>query len=356
MAGLTLERVTKRFGDHSAASEVDLTVRSGEFVSLLGPSGCGKTTLLRMIAGLVLPDAGRIRIDSEDITGLPPHKRRLGLVFQSYALFPHLSVGDNVAFGLRRQGVRGAELRTRVTEALDLVRLGSLAGRLPRQLSGGQQQRVALARAVAPRPRLLLLDEPLSNLDAQLRDEMQIEIKRLQRELGITSLFVTHDQGEALALSDRVCVLSGGRVQQFAPPEEIYRRPANGFVAGFIGRSNRLRGTVAATDASGVLVRLTTGTELRSASKAAAGREVEAIIRTDAIRLLAGTEDGGLPGTVTLRSFSGAQVQHVVRLDSGADLIAEGSANRPQADLVPGARVQVVVDPGAVFVSETGRP
>ena len=243
MVELALQRLTKRYNDLPVVAGIDLAVASGEFVSLLGPSGCGKTTVLRMVAGLIAPTSGAVIIGGADVTALPPHRRRLGLVFQSYALFPHLSVFDNVAFGLRRQGVRGEEIKRRVGETLELVRLGHVAARLPRQLSGGQQQRVALARAVAPRPQILLLDEPLSNLDALLRDEMQIEIKRLQRELGITSLFVTHDQAEALSLSDRVCVLNNGRVQQVGAPEEIYHAPANGFVAGFIGRSNRLRAT-----------------------------------------------------------------------------------------------------------------
>src|SRR5580698_5086520 len=226
MVALALQRLTKRYNDLPVVAGIDLAVASGEFVSLLGPSGCGKTTVLRMVAGLIAPTSGAVIIGGADVTPLPPHRRRLGLVFQSYALFPHLSVFDNVALELRRQGVRGEEIRRRVGETLELVRLGHVAARLPSQLSGGQQQRVALARAVAPRPQILLLDEPLSNLDALLRDEMQIEIKRLQRELGITSLFVTHDQAEALSLSDRVCVLNNGLVQQVGAPEEIYHAPA----------------------------------------------------------------------------------------------------------------------------------
>ncbi len=197
MVDLATRRLTKRYADHLVVADIDLHIASGEFFSLLGPSGCGKSTLLRMLAGLIEPSAGPILIDGSDITRLPPHRRGLGLVFQSYALFPHLSVADNVAFGLRRQGIGGASLRRRVGEALDLVRLSHLADRMPRQLSGGQQQRVALARAVAPQPRVLLLDEPLSKLDAAQRDEMQIEIKRLQRELGVTSILVTHAQGAA---------------------------------------------------------------------------------------------------------------------------------------------------------------
>ena len=230
---------------------MSLTINEGEFVSLLGPSGCGKTTILRMVAGLVEPDRGRILIGDDDVTALPPNKRGLGLVFQSYALFPHLTVFENVAFGLRRRKVAGAELDRRVKEALARVRLDAFGARYPRQLSGGQQQRVAIARALAPQPRVLLFDEPLSNLDAQLRDEMQIELKRLQRGLGITTLFVTHDQGEALSMSDRVGVMANGVMQQFATPEDIYHRPATGFVAGFIGKPNRLSGKVVSRNGSG---------------------------------------------------------------------------------------------------------
>ena len=353
MANLVLSGLTKRYAEQEVVSAVDLSVASGEFVSLLGPSGCGKTTLLRMLAGLVAPSAGRILLDGADITALPPHRRGLGLVFQSYALFPHLSVADNVAFGLRRQGVRGAALRRRVAEALDLVRLAPLAARLPRQLSGGQQQRVALARAVAPRPRVLLLDEPLSNLDAQLRDEMQIEIRRLQRDLGITSVFVTHDQTEALSLSDRVCVLESGRVQQIGTPEAIYRTPANGFVAGFIGRSNRLSGRIESIDDAGALLRLDGGTKLHGRPDGAVvGDAVEVIIRHHAVQLAPEAAGGpGLPGSIVLRAFSGAQVQRVVRLDSGAELVSEAASVRDGADLPAGARVLARVDPAELFVS-----
>ncbi len=353
MAELVLSGLTKRYADHDAVAGVDLKVASGEFVSLLGPSGCGKSTLLRMIAGLIEPSGGRIVLGGADITRVPTHRRGLGLVFQSYALFPHLTVADNVAYGLRRQGVRGAELKRRVAHALELVRLDHLADRRPRQLSGGQQQRVALARAVAPRPRVLLLDEPLSNLDALLRDEMQIEIKRLQHELGITSVFVTHDQVEALSLSDRVCVLAGGRVQQVGTPEQVYTRPTNAFVAGFIGRSNRLRGTVEQVDAAGSLVRLADGSALRSRqAELATGTAVEVIIRNDAIGLAPAKPGAvGLPGQVILRSFTGAQVQLVVRLELGAEIVTEAATALDQAALQVRAAVHVLVDPAAVFIA-----
>jgi ABC-type Fe3+/spermidine/putrescine transport system ATPase subunit len=357
VAELALTGLSKRYADHLAVDGVDLHVASGEFISLLGPSGCGKSTLLRMIAGLIEPTSGSILLGGADVTRVPTHRRGLGLVFQSYALFPHLSVAGNVAYGLRRRGVRGADLKQQVAAALALVRLGHLADRMPRQLSGGQQQRVALARAVAPRPRVLLLDEPLSNLDALLRDEMQIEIKRLQQELGITSVFVTHDQTEALSLSDRICVLAGGRVQQVGTPEAVYTRPANGFVAGFIGRSNRLRGRIETADAAGSLLRLDDGSPLRSSrTKPAAGSAVDIIIRNDAIGLVAAPERtdasaGALQGRVILRSFAGTQVQLVVRLGTGAEIVTEASTALPQAALPVGAEVIVQVDPAAVFIA-----
>ncbi len=329
-------------------------------MSLLGPSGCGKTTILRMVAGLVAPSAGRIRIGDEDVTDLPPNRRGLGLVFQSYALFPHLSVFENVAFGLRRRRIAGAELERRVAAALALVRLQGFGGRMPRQLSGGQQQRVAIARALAPEPRVLLLDEPLSNLDAQLRDDMQIELKRLQRSTGVTTLFVTHDQGEALSLSDRVCVLAQGRVQQFAPPEEVYHRPATGFVASFIGKPNRLTGIVAARAGAGGTVRLGDGSAGDGPVLSAAvidqpaGAPVDLVIRHEAVRLRRRAEPGDLDGVVVLRSFSGARVQYVVKLAAGAELVAEAPSSGPDATLEPGAAVALAVDPAAVFVLAPG--
>ena len=352
MSDLALRGLAKSYRDVPVVRGVDLAAASGEFVSLLGPSGCGKTTILRMIAGLVTPTEGEVLIDGRDVTPLPAHQRKLGLVFQSYALFPHLSVFDNVAFGLKRQGVRGKELRRRVAEALDLVRLSSLADRSPRQLSGGQQQRVALARSIAPQPRLLLLDEPLSNLDAALRDEMQYEIKRLQRELNITSIFVTHDQAEALSLSDKICVLDQGIVQQFGAPEDIYHRPANGFVAAFIGRSNRLRGRIEALAADGARVRLPDGTVLFSAERGrSVGDEVEIILRRQAVRLAPyGSADCALRGAVAMRSFSGARIEHVVRLEGGTELIAESDSGAEHADLPVGAPVAVSIDPRWVFL------
>ena len=240
-SGVVLERVSKSYADVPAVNDVSLAIRQGEFFSLLGPSGCGKTTTLRMIAGFERPDTGRIAIGAEDVTETPPHKRPVNTVFQSYALFPHLTVGENVGFGLRFRELSTPEKELRVGEMLELVRLGGLGKRKPHELSGGQQQRVALARALILSPDVLLLDEPLGALDAKLRRELQIELKSIQREVGITFLYVTHDQEEALTMSDRLAVMADGRVEQLGSPREVYERPETTFVADFIGVSNLMR-------------------------------------------------------------------------------------------------------------------
>ncbi|WP_312795358.1 ABC transporter ATP-binding protein [Tianweitania sp.] len=352
MSDLALDHVVKRYGGLTVVKDVSLAIAEGEFVSLLGPSGCGKTTILRMVAGLIEPSDGTIRIGTAEVTRLPPNKRNIGLVFQSYALFPHMTVFENVAFGLRRKGQSGATLETRVNEALSMVRLAGYADRYPRQLSGGQQQRIAIARAIAPRPSVLLFDEPLSNLDAKLRDEMQIELKRLQRELGITTLFVTHDQSEALSLSDRVCVMNDGVIQQFAAPEDIYRRPATAFVASFIGKPNRLKATVKADR----LV-LGEGLELSTESTLAAdGESVDVFIRQEAISLTpSGAGDANrIPGTVALRSFSGPQVQYVIRIAGDHELVVEAASSGPASHLEQAQPVTLEVRPQDVLVIAQG--
>jgi putative spermidine/putrescine transport system ATP-binding protein len=352
MSALTLDRVAKSYDETPVVRQVSLAVAEGEFVSLLGPSGCGKTTILRMVAGLITPNEGRILIGADDVTRLPPNKRGIGLVFQSYALFPHLTVNENIAFGLRRRRVAGAELERRVKDALALVRLDSYGARYPRELSGGQQQRVAIARAIAPEPRVLLFDEPLSNLDAQLRDEMQIELKRLQRSLGVTTLFVTHDQGEALSMSDRVGVMAHGIIQQYGSPEDIYHRPVTAFVASFIGKPNRLHGVVVARRGEGGLIRLGEGVEIAAASVAQAeGARVEVIIRQEAVRLRpCDAGEAELTGAVSLRSFSGARVRYVIRFADGVELLADTASHGAEAALAPDTRVGVTLDPAAVFV------
>ncbi len=259
-----LERVTKRFGDVTAVRSLDLTIAAGEFFTLLGPSGCGKTTTLRMVAGFEEPTEGRVLIDGVDVEGVPPFKRPTNTVFQSYALFPHLSVEDNVAFGLRRKGVPKDKVRRRVREELERVGLAAEAKRKPRQLSGGQQQRVALARALINEPAVLLLDEPLGALDLKLRKGLQVELKRIQREVGITFVYVTHDQEEALTMSDRIAVMNHGVIEQLDPPEEVYERPRTEFVAGFIGVSNLMPGSVEAVSGGQVDVRLDSGPTVRT--------------------------------------------------------------------------------------------
>ena len=243
MAFLELEKLTKSFGAHNAVDGLTLSVEKGEFVALLGPSGCGKTTTLQMIAGFVEPTSGAIRLGGRDLLAIKPAKRGLGIVFQSYALFPHMTVEEHVGFGLEMQGVAAAERKTRVAETLELVGLGAFASRFPRQMSGGQQQRVALARALVIRPQILLLDEPLSNLDAKLREGMQIELRQIQRTVGTTTILVTHDQAEAMALSDRIVVMNQGKAEQIGPPHEAYERPATPFVANFLGKTNLVDGT-----------------------------------------------------------------------------------------------------------------
>ncbi len=252
--GLSVDALTKAYGNFRALNEVSLSIRRGEFVTLLGPSGSGKTTLLMAIAGFVQPDAGDIRLDGRSILHLPPERRHFGMVYQGYALFPHMTVFDNVAFPLKVRGQPASEIRRKVSEALEMVQLSARAGHRPSQLSGGQQQRVALARALVFTPHLLLLDEPLSALDKKLRDELQTELKRLHRQVGLTFIYVTHDQEEALSMSDRIAVMREGRLVQFGSPAELYDRPATTFVADFLGKSNFLRGTVEAQTGNGLVL------------------------------------------------------------------------------------------------------
>jgi putative spermidine/putrescine transport system ATP-binding protein len=312
VARLQLTGLTKMYGDFPAVVDVDLDIREGELVVLLGPSGCGKTTTLRMIAGFVAPTTGEIRLGGNDITRRPPWKRNTGLVFQSYALFPHLSVADNVAFGLQMRKLAQAEIAAKLDRALRLVRLEALSERLPRELSGGQQQRVALARALVIEPDVLLLDEPLSNLDAKLRHEVRVEIRELQKKLGLTTVMVTHDQEEALTMADRLVVMSHGRVQQIGSQRDLYERPANAFVAGFVGRTNFLHGRVETPG----LFRTRSGLAIRCDERATAeGRTLS--LRPERLSLatdpVAGT-DNCFPGTVEFASYLGGILEYYVRL------------------------------------------
>ena len=312
MARLQLSGLTKTYGDFRAVSDVNLDIAQGELVVLLGPSGCGKTTTLRMIAGFIAPTAGEIRLGGNDITRQPPWKRNTGLVFQSYALFPHLSVADNVAFGLRMRKLPQPQIAAKLTEVLRLVRLERLADRLPRELSGGQQQRVALARALVIEPDILLLDEPLSNLDAKLRHEVRVEIRELQKELGLTTVMVTHDQEEALTMADRLVVMSNGQVQQVGSQRDLYENPANTFVAGFVGRTNFLHGRV---ETPGVF-RSESGLGIRCDHGAAAhGRTLA--LRPERLSLAAARVAGAdncFPGTVEFASYLGGILEYYVRL------------------------------------------
>jgi ABC-type Fe3+/spermidine/putrescine transport system ATPase subunit len=285
-----LVAVTKRFGDVAAVDRIDLEVRPGEFLSLLGPSGCGKTTTLRLIAGFERPDEGQVRIGGEDVARLPPYKREVNTVFQSYALFPHLTVGENVAYGLKQRGLARKERRARASEMLELVRLSGFEVRKPKQLSGGQQQRVALARALVMSPRVLLLDEPLGALDLKVRRELQIELKRIQEEIGITFVYVTHDQEEALAMSDRVAVMNAGRIEQLAAPLEIYDQPATRFVADFIGETNFIRWNGGVVAVRPEQVRLTR--DVPGVEEALGATIVATMVVGPAVQCVVRTEDG----------------------------------------------------------------
>ena len=300
MSFLELDSVSKRFGDHVAVEDLRLSVAKGEFISLLGPSGCGKTTTLQMIAGFVDLTTGAIRLNGRDLASVRPAKRGLGIVFQSYALFPHMTAAENVAFGLEMRGVPRSERQTRVRDVLAMVGLAGYEGRHPRRMSGGQQQRVALARALVIKPDVLLLDEPLSNLDAKLREGMQIELRQIQRTLGTTTVLVTHDQTEAMALSDRIVVMNAGRVEQIGTPQETYERPASAFVSQFLGKTNEFRAEV---DRAGAGPRLLVGSAQWPAPAGVAG-SVTISVRPEKVSF--GPDGGGgVRGRVTTRIFQG---------------------------------------------------
>jgi len=326
---LQVDGASKRFGHVAALSDVSLSVAAGEFVTILGPSGSGKTTLLKVIAGFEAADQGRILIDHADITELDPAQRNIGMVFQNYALFPHMSVARNVAYPLTMRGMPKAEIATRVNRALDMVALGGLSERLPKQLSGGQQQRVALARATVFQPRLLLLDEPFGALDRKLREQMQIEVRHLQRRLGLTTLFITHDQEEALVMSDRVAVMDKGRVLQVGPPNEIYEAPANPFIADFIGESNIFAGVVEADGDNTLLVRLEQGPVIEVAGRAdlsaRPGQKVRVMVRPERFVDLAGEPNSPLPnridGRVTDSAYIGVSDKYRVVTAEGIDVL-----------------------------------
>jgi spermidine/putrescine transport system ATP-binding protein len=319
-----LSNVTKSFGEFLAVDDLTLEIREGEFFSLLGPSGCGKTTTLRMIAGFEEPTRGEISVAGEQVRGVPPYRRPVNTVFQSYAIFPHLNVFDNVAFGLRRSGVKGEELRRRVTEACEMVQLSGFEKRKPGALSGGQQQRVALARALVNRPKVLLLDEPLGALDLKLRKEMQLELKSLQHEVGITFVYVTHDQEEALTMSDRIAVMNEGRVQQVADPNTLYELPSNRFVASFIGQTNVFSGTVESVDEEQVTLRTQAGASIEAVAPGEtaveAGSETHAAVRPEKVRF-GDDGDNVLPVVIKQVVYLGVSTQYIAELEGGGTLV-----------------------------------
>ena len=344
---VTLSSISKRYGDVQAVRSLDLEIGRGEFFTLLGPSGCGKTTTLRVIAGFEEPNSGSVLIDGADMEGIPPFRRPTNTVFQSYALFPHLSVEDNVAFGLKRKRVPKEEMQTRVGEELERVGLAAEAKRQPRQLSGGQQQRVALARALVNRPSVLLLDEPLGALDLKLRKRLQVELKDIQRDVGITFVYVTHDQEEALTMSDRIAVMNDGVVEQIAEPEEVYDRPATTFVAGFIGVSNLMPGRVSKAGDRGE-VELDAGVTVHaSVNEFRAGERCHAVVRPEKLQIRfaedqADADLANVEGIVESSLYLGTATQIVVRLpDDVAMTVLVANADEDERQRLPGGGARV---------------
>jgi spermidine/putrescine transport system ATP-binding protein len=351
-AVIRLDRVTKHFGSYVAVEEANFDIGEAEFFSMLGPSGCGKTTTLRMIAGFEQPTSGQILLQGQDVSRTPPYKRDVNTVFQHYALFPHMSVYDNVAFGLRSKKVDKASVSTRVNEILEVVRLPEFARRKPSQLSGGQQQRIALARALVNRPKALLLDEPLGALDLKLRQSMQLELKRIQRELGITFVFVTHDQEEALTMSDRIAVMTQGRTDQIGSPTDIYQRPSSVFVAGFIGTANLLPVSVASSSADTITVDSRTGAQFvvdANGTSYANGQSVTLMVRPERLKVLPDGGDG-VSATMTGMVFQGPVLRCQARTDVGAELVAHVGTDELPDGIRPGDRVTLSWAPDAAYL------
>lgn len=347
--GVLVEGVTKRFGDVVALHEAHLDVARGELMTLLGPSGCGKTTLLNLVAGFLLPNSGMIRIDGRVVTDVPTYRREIGMLFQNYALFPHMNVAANVGYGLRMRGVAKAEMARRVGEAMALVKLTGFEDRKPRQLSGGQQQRVALARALVIRPKVLLLDEPFSALDKNLRASMQIELKEIQRELGVTTIFVTHDQSEALSLSDRIAVLSEGRIRQVGTPDEIYRHPLDPFVASFVGDVNVFRARLERVEGSTATVRVGQSQIMlspKAVRDVAPGAALDLYVRPEDVRAAALGEAATCTGTVTAHIYQGGYVDlHLEASEAKSGRLLIRLAGHDAATRWPvGARVPVAIN------------
>jgi spermidine/putrescine transport system ATP-binding protein len=344
-ADVRLENVVKRFDDTVAVDGISLEIARGSFFAMLGPSGCGKTTTLRMIGGFEEPTEGRILLGEQDVVGLPPYKRDVNTVFQSYALFPHMSIEDNVGFGLERKRIAKGELKGRVAEMLELVGLSGFARRKPKQLSGGQQQRVALGRALVNQPRVLLLDEPLGALDLKLRKSMQMELKRIQNEVGITFVHVTHDQEEAMTMADTIAVMNSGRIEQLGPPAELYEHPATAFVAGFLGVSNLLPGRI---DGPGA-IQLDDGTVVRASVNGRTG-EVAAGVRPEKITIGAGGGANELAGTVAETAYIGVATQVVVRTSAGTVQVFAQNMDAGGRVPAPGTNVVLSWAPESTFV------
>ena len=355
--GLTLNAISHRYASAFAVSEVNLEVRPGEMIALLGPSGCGKTTLLRIVAGLIRQSAGNVVIGEKIVDSLPTHERGAGIVFQNYALFPHMTVAANVGYGLRAAGVAKVQIAEMVTRMLALVKLEAMADRYPRQLSGGQQQRVALARTLAVSPKLLLLDEPFGALDKNLRLDMQIEVKRLQRELGITTVMVTHDQEEALSMADRIAVMNKGCVEQFGTPEEVYDMPETLFVAGFVGTTNLLPGTLATISAAGPTVALAGGGTLilPHARPCSSPGPVVLSLRPEHLRF-ASADEPGIDATLQLSLPLGALTVHELALASGQAIKLIAPRTGEAARHMPGDKVRIALTPGAAPAVFRGTP
>jgi putative spermidine/putrescine transport system ATP-binding protein len=366
---LRLTSLFKRYGDFAAVDDVSLDVRPGEFVTLLGPSGSGKTTTLRMIAGTTRPDAGEIVLDGRDITTVPPHKREIGMVFQNYALFPHMTAAQNIGFPLKMRGIKGAEAAKLVSDALKLVHLEGFGERYPKQLSGGQQQRVAVARAVVFKPGLLLMDEPLGALDKKLREALQLEITRISREIGVTVIYVTHDQEEALSMSDRIALYNGGRIHQIGTGKDLYEEPASLFVAQFIGESNVFRGRLASQDAAvdvagGQRLRVTPGACRRSG--VSTGAEAAIVVRPERLAVtpvnghsrVSDDTSNVLRGVVREVIYLGSMRRYVVELGDGATARAQVQVGQAGDDLLSGAEVELAwtVEHGVLVAADTAGP
>jgi spermidine/putrescine transport system ATP-binding protein len=348
-ADVTIEGVTKRFDDVVAVDDLSLEIEPGSFYALLGPSGCGKTTTLRMIGGFEEPTAGRIYLGDREVSALPSYKRDVNTVFQSYALFPHLSIFENVAFGLRRKGVGKGEISERVGDALELVDLGAFGKRKPNQLSGGQQQRVALARALVNRPRVLLLDEPLGALDLKLRKQMQLELKRIQHEVGITFVHVTHDQEEAMTMADQIAVMNAGQIEQLGTPSELYETPRTAFVAGFLGVSNLIQG-----DVRGDVVEAAKGIRLEVKALNGVRGSVSVGVRPEKIHLN-GSEVNRIPGRVVESAYIGVATQYVVDTDVGRLMVFAQNTQGGAEVIGPGKSVTLTFSPESTFVLEGDR-